>query len=164
MSSFKCPICGSMVDPLKQKCFASFSATLPWFADSKSLPLSYARPDFGTLAWACDACIDAGRALPSDPTKQSYCDYWPYYAYRDTKIKCEDCGTEFVFEATEQKHWYEGLRFLVQSRPKRCKACYAKRRGPQDGAVKRLRRDKRKRASTNPPPGGIEEVLDDWTI
>jgi hypothetical protein len=164
MSCSKCPICDSVIDPLKQRCFASFSATLPWFADSKRLPISYARPDFGTLHWACDSCIDQGRALLADPTKQTYCDSWPYYAYRDKRAKCEDCGSEFVFEATEQKHWYESLDFWVQSYPKRCKTCYAKRRGAQDGSIKASRRGKSRSIIPNPQQPHVEEGSDDWTI
>lgn len=122
-----CPACNSAVEPTEQKCFAQFVETLPWFAEKEHRPISFERPDFRTLDWACDACLDNGRAILADAKKQKYCDYWPYYAYRDEPNICAACGTNFVFEATEQKYWYETLQFWVQSYPKYCKGCYKQR-------------------------------------
>ena len=37
----------------------------------------------------------------------------------DIKIKCQDCGEEFIFSAQEQK-FYEEHQF---TQPKRCRLC-----------------------------------------
>ena len=42
----------------------------------------------------------------------------------DIKIKCQDCGTEFIFNIAEQK-WYEEHQFTP---PKRCRYCRNKRK------------------------------------
>lgn len=39
--------------------------------------------------------------------------------YKDAKIKCQDCGNEFIFSANEQK-FYEEKGFIP---PKRCRSC-----------------------------------------
>ena len=35
--------------------------------------------------------------------------------YQDIKIKCQDCGTEFLFSVAEQK-WYEDKGFTPVAR------------------------------------------------
>lgn len=82
----------------------------------------------GDLQWACDRCIHAGRALLGKPAVQTWCDFNPYFAFLDVELRCEDCGEAFVFGAAEQRHWYETLKFWVQSRPKQCLACRRARR------------------------------------
>lgn len=50
----------------------------------------------------------------------------------DKKLKCKDCGEEFVFTEAEQK-FYEEKGF---TEPKRCKACRQERKrkgGIEDG-------------------------------
>lgn len=42
----------------------------------------------------------------------------------DVKIKCSDCGENFIFYANEIK-WYEEKGFVP---PKRCRACRNKRK------------------------------------
>lgn len=82
--------------------------------------------------WACRACFAHGRALEARPWLQTFCDHPPYLAYFDRTQRCSDCESEFVFSATEQRYWYETLKFWVQSRPLQCARC------------RRLRRDRRK--------------------
>ena len=62
------------------------------------------------------------------PVVQKFCNHPPYMAYFDVPLRCEDCDSQFVFEATEQKFWYEELKFWVQSRLKQCVACRQLRR------------------------------------
>lgn len=47
--------------------------------------------------------------------------------YQDVKIKCQDCGTEFIFTVAEQK-WYEEKGFTP---PKRCRYCRNRRKNEQ---------------------------------
>jgi hypothetical protein len=81
------------------------------------------------LYWACDDCIRAGRALRTEPYEQKWADCEPYLAYYDETRTCVDCGASFVFTKEEQRHWYEKLKFWVWSRPIRCDACNARRKG-----------------------------------
>lgn len=82
----------------------------------------------GELQWACIPCFEAGRALEGQPALQTWCDFEPYFSFVDVDLRCEDCGQLFVFAATEQRHWYETLKFWVQSRPKQCPECRKTRR------------------------------------
>ena len=82
----------------------------------------------GFLQWACNRCIQSGRALRGNPAVQTYCDDEPYFAYYDVTLRCHDCGQDFVFAAAEQQFWYEQLKFWVQSRPKQCVVCRRARR------------------------------------
>ena len=52
----------------------------------------------------------------------------------DVKIKCQDCGTEFIFNIAEQK-WYEEHQFTP---PKRCRYCRNRRKNEQ---IQRERRN-----------------------
>lgn len=77
----------------------------------------------GTFQWACDDCLNSGRALIGNPGAQLYCDFDPYLAYVDEEKVCETCDAQYVFRKEEQKYWYETLRFWVQSKPKHCPKC-----------------------------------------
>jgi len=108
---------------------------VPWFAPYEVLIHEVVagkthdpHSDRKRIHWACDACIDAGRALLADQSKQEFNDCWPYYVYTDDTIHCKDCGCDFVFAKDEQKHWYEKLHFWVQSRPIYCKPCKQRRK------------------------------------
>lgn len=124
-----------MVTACVQQSLRKDHALIPWFATYEALIRDVVAGKSGDphsnrtrIHWACDACVAAGRALMADQTKQQYCDCWPYYAYTDDTIRCKDCGCEFVHSKEEQKHWYEALRFWVQSRPIYCKACKQQRK------------------------------------
>lgn len=96
----------------------------------------------GRLQWACSHCIREGLALEGRPALQTWCDFEPYFAFIDAKLTCQDCGRSFVFSAAEQRHWYETLKFWVQSRPKQCLACRRVRRAQRREARKQQdRRD-----------------------
>jgi len=77
----------------------------------------------GRFQWACDNCLNAKKALIAQPEAQLYCDFDPYLAYFDIDKTCETCNTPYVFTKEEQKHWYESLKFWVQSKPKNCLKC-----------------------------------------
>ena len=132
MEFIACPACGKSVDPTEQRCFDQFLETLPWFAKEydlvRSIQALHRHPEFQNVNWACNDCLECGRAIMGEAKKQKYCDYWPHYAYWDKSNVCQVCGSEFIFEAKEQKHWYETLSFWVQSHPKNCKSCYLKRK------------------------------------
>ncbi len=51
----------------------------------------------------------------------------PYY--QDIQFRCEDCGTESVWTADDQRHWYEQLHGSPYATAKRCSDCRRKRRG-----------------------------------
>lgn len=86
------------------------------------------RADWSGWRWACNECIETGRAIAAQPWLQTFCDHKPYLAYFDQTYFCKDCRTEFVFSGKEQQYWYEELKFWVQSFPLRCLPCRRKRR------------------------------------
>lgn len=45
--------------------------------------------------------------------------------FKDKKIVCQDCGTEFVFSAGEQEFYKEKG---IENEPKRCKTCRDKKK------------------------------------
>jgi hypothetical protein len=77
--------------------------------------------------WACDECLTSGRAIAADVTKVNVSMGAPFAAYVDRPFRCEDCHADVVFSASEQKHWYETLGFLIWVYPKQCIACRKKR-------------------------------------
>ena len=80
------------------------------------------------LQWACQRCLQSGRALSASPRLQTFLDYPPYLAYYDLEHRCSDCSNSFIFGRFEQRYWYETLKFWVQSVPKQCPACRRRRR------------------------------------
>lgn len=78
--------------------------------------------------WACDDCLQSGRAIAADATKVNVSMGMPFAAYVDRPFRCEDCHADSMFSAAEQKHWFETLRFLIWVYPKQCAACRTKRR------------------------------------
>jgi hypothetical protein len=69
-------------------------------------------------------------AVRGDIRKQIYCraHHTPKYFYVDETRECIQCGNAFVFRATEQKYWYETLKFNFSSIPVRCIKCRRERR------------------------------------
>jgi hypothetical protein len=101
----------------------------PWWNSKKGWSIEEASK--GKLQWACKYCLKAGRASEANPVVQKFADYPPYLAYFDVSLRREDCGSVLVFQADEQRFWYEQLKFWVQSRPKQCTACRKLRRDRQ---------------------------------
>ena len=52
----------------------------------------------------------------------------PNYFYVDIPRRCVECRVDFVFAATEQKHWFEEPKFHFDTIPVRCVTCRRKRR------------------------------------
>jgi hypothetical protein len=80
------------------------------------------------LAWACDVCLSEGRAIRAEPWRQLTGLMYPFFAYIDQSLPCEDCGKDFKFSAQEQRYWYDVLQFQIDSYPKQCAPCRRKRR------------------------------------
>ena len=51
----------------------------------------------------------------------------PYY--QDIRFRCADCGSESIWTADDQRHWYEQLHGSPYGTAKRCGECRRKRRG-----------------------------------
>jgi Probable zinc-ribbon domain len=69
-------------------------------------------------------------AVRGDVTKQVFCSacHVPKYFYVDKEAECLQCGYSFTFGATEQKYWYETLKFNFHSAAVRCSDCRRLRR------------------------------------
>lgn len=78
--------------------------------------------------WACDSCLRSGRALAANVVRQNLALGTPFAAYVDRPFVCEDCLKPSVFDAGEQRHWFETLGFLIWVYPKQCAECRAVRR------------------------------------
>jgi hypothetical protein len=62
-------------------------------------------------------------AVRGDPRRQLFCCDVPRYFYVDLPRSCRACGTDFVFSAREQRHWYETLGFRLDAGAVRCLPC-----------------------------------------
>jgi hypothetical protein len=129
-----CPVCGKYVRLTQQQSLSENRVLVPWFSTYAGMLQAIEEgsakdphSDRKIIHWACDNCIRTGKALLADPREQQFCDCYPYLAYFDEQRQCEECGASYVFDKGEQKHWYEILKFWVQSRPKCCKDCYKKK-------------------------------------
>jgi hypothetical protein len=72
--------------------------------------------------------------------------------YMDVLFKCQDCGKEKVWRATQQKWWYEVAKGNVETRATRCNACRRIERERRAEARRiHLEGLERKNASKNPP-------------
>ena len=69
-------------------------------------------------------------AVRGNVRNQSYCFgcHVPKYFYVDEERTCIQCGQAFCFRASEQKYWYENLKFHFMSVPVRCLGCRRLRR------------------------------------
>jgi hypothetical protein len=97
-----------------------------WLANHKIYgddALVYARNSY--VAWACDTCIDSGKALAATAIHQNMGNSYglPYFAYIDQQKQCETCKTSFLFSKEEQLYWYEDLNFPVYADAINCKNC-----------------------------------------
>lgn len=150
----RCPVCGKprpVADTNLLRAEADWLATGAY--DTRRAPgWSVEEARAGELQWACNHCIRAGRALEGHPAVQTWCDYNPYFAFIDAELRCEDCGQQFIFTATEQQYWYETLKFWVQSRPKQCLQCRRARRARSRAAREEQQRGQQRQAEPNAAP------------
>ncbi len=74
--------------------------------------------------WACNECLETGKAVLADTSKQHYGLGGPILYYLDLPFTCSRgcsyCGGSYVFTISEQKYWYEELNFFVESIPSFC--------------------------------------------
>ncbi|MDJ1503651.1 zinc-ribbon domain containing protein [Xanthocytophaga agilis] len=75
------------------------------------------------MDWACDECLQNGKAIKGDPTKQLFCHAPPHFAYFDKEKECRVCKETFVFTKSEQQYWYDHLNFWVQATRIYCLKC-----------------------------------------
>lgn len=74
--------------------------------------------------WACNACIQKGRAVPADVRRQYVMGMGsPMPSYMHLMFRCKKCKKEFLFAASEQRFWYEDLRLSIDIHPINCAAC-----------------------------------------
>jgi hypothetical protein len=67
-------------------------------------------------------------AVRGDLGEQVSTHYAPQYFYVDQLKQCVQCKESCVFSATEQKYWYESLKFRFSSKAIRCVKCRQRRR------------------------------------
>jgi hypothetical protein len=124
-----CPVC-RLAKPMRP-------STAPWRIETvlqqQSGVSNHPEPGWsakyaGHLVWACDDCLQAGWALEAKPWLQLRGYGLPVFAYVDQTRSCEDCGSDFMFSASEQAFWYEELQFVMHSVPKQCPECRKTRR------------------------------------
>ena len=72
--------------------------------------------------------MDEARIVEADTGKQNFT-VVPESHYIAMHILCENCREQFCFSENEQKHWYEELRFWIDSVPKQCPRCRKESRG-----------------------------------
>ena len=73
--------------------------------------------------WVLDPALKLPRGAIIADTSKHNAGYGVLDFYIDITLDCTDCGKAFVFSATEQKYWYEELRFNIASVPIRCAVC-----------------------------------------
>ena len=71
--------------------------------------------------------IDYASAIRADTGAQDY-SVCPRHWSIDARFRCAECSADFLWSAREQQAWFETYRFWVDSHPRLCRACYAKRR------------------------------------
>lgn len=99
------------------------------FGEIPLLPVKYVTPagkeaTYWTYDLAYAPPMPKG-AVRGDPRRQSFCGMCdvPKYFYVDEDRTCVECDKPFVFEAGEQKFWYEDLQFNFASTAMRCVDC-----------------------------------------
>ncbi len=140
-STIICPCCRKETTPAGAK--RVLGRTFPTWGDVRQK----VEPELLLSAryqWACDACLQNGKAIMAEPDQQQYVDHPPFLAYFDLQKKCETCGQDYIFSGKEQQYWYETLKFWVQSKPIACAECRRKKR-----------EEKMPKASDKPKPDDV---------
>ena len=94
--------------------------------------------------------------IPAVPSRQNYT-VLPRTDYFDVLRKCRDCSRWFVFFAKEQQHWFEELRFFVDSACLRCAECRRQQRHSKEV----MRRYAELLAELNPDAEQMTQLLID---
>ena len=123
-----CPSCGkpSAVGPQRSPISeeAALAIKGPGARVSRS-GWSVALASQGLLYWACESCLENGRAIRAKPWLQEYCCDLPRLAYYDLTRRCRSCGADFTFSKREQQRWFEEFKLTPSAEPVECRACRA---------------------------------------
>jgi hypothetical protein len=131
----------------------------PLYGSIPLVPREYSGPDGETYEWL-EPDPEYRPPLPDgairgEPSRQVYYPafHTPKYFYVDEQRECVECGAEFLFEAKEQRFWYEQLQFNLESVAVRCRSCRAKRRRAREyGKQVGLARSEVARRPEDPTP------------
>jgi hypothetical protein len=95
-----------------------------------------------------------GGTIIARPELQRYGMGGPRTSYEDVQRLCIRCLRPFAFSAQEQQHWYETLRFTIDSIPNECAPCRL--------FLRRARRaqDRLTTLLTDPRPETAEEMME----
>lgn len=124
VNAFKCPCCATVQQEEQMKRLMSFVTSYPYPNDL----ITAAKER--RLQWACDACIERGKAIRADIKKHVPAGYsaLPVLAYVDKEKVCATCEEAFVFTKEEQQFWYEEIQLTVYADAKNCAPCRKQRR------------------------------------
>jgi hypothetical protein len=83
--------------------------------------------------------LAARRVIVNEAALRPYNSYGaPPFVYRgyylDTPFRCQDCGKQEVWTATQQKWWYEIAKGYVYSTANRCRTCRRKEQARRTAA------------------------------
>jgi len=145
----KCPCCETVIN--EDKLQKSIGRNPNMWTGRWTSWATFFDSDNEHLLWACDDCIESGKAIQSDFTKQKYCDYFPHLAYYDKIINCETCQQDFLFSKEEQQYWFENLQFWVQTKCINCKNCRKEKRDKAtlNTELSNILKDKSKMSATD---------------
>ncbi len=90
-----------------------------------------AKPQMKNLAggyyhWACDKCLNSGKALIANHDNFAYGNYGCYLAFYDIEMTCKSCREKYIFTKEEQAYWFEQLHFCHRAKSVRCIPCRKK--------------------------------------
>lgn len=155
----RCPCCKTVIN--QDKLQKSIGRNPNMWTGEKIFWATFFHHDKEYLLWACDDCIDTGKAIQSNFEKQTYCDFVPHLAYYDKKITCKTCKEDFIFTKEEQQYWYEKLQFWVQGECVNCKKCRKKKRDISviDTELSNILKDKSKMSAAD-----FDRVIEIYTL
>lgn len=135
MNKYQCPCCGHKkhaheANHLRQAVqhYLELDPGLGQFIYNGNLNYAMDSHASCTQGWACDDCLDSGKAIIGTIECQRYGLYSPHWAYYDQNKTCRTCDNTFTFSKEEQHHWYEELQFWVMSDATNCIRCRTDRR------------------------------------
>ena len=123
----QCPCCNDFVNKnaltktinialLNQLSISTDAALVDAFIDSIKR--------YSLYQWACDNCLNEGKAILANPQKQNYSAWgYPNLAYFDKTCSCRNCQSKFNFSGKEQQYWYEELQFFIDAQAVHCVPC-----------------------------------------
>jgi hypothetical protein len=92
-------------------------------------------------------------AIAADWSKhQPHKSHSPLFWYADEHNICEQCGREFLFSKTEQRHWYEDLQIPIYVRGAHCPECRALRRAAREAEQAEQQQRMAEAAARKPNP------------